>query len=88
MIPHPVHIYHIAHLDKLTSIMTDGYWWSDAEMNQRAPVGTVIGMANIKARRLQKTLSSHPDLHVGDCYRFIFAHAQSCSMSFIKNILS
>lgn len=66
-------IYHIVHVDKLASIAADGFLWSDAEMMQRAPVGTVIGMSNIKARRLAElTLTSHPDLYVGQCVPFYF----------------
>jgi hypothetical protein len=66
-------VYHIVHVDKLPSIVADGRLWSDAVMVQRAPVGTVIGMNNIKARRLNElTLTSHPALHVGQCVPFYF----------------
>ena len=44
-------IYHIAHVDRLASIVTDGFLWCDAEIIQRAPVGTTIGMNSIKQRR-------------------------------------
>jgi hypothetical protein len=73
--PVPAHpkIYHIVHVDKLESIVADGRLWSDAVMVQRAPIGTVIGMNNIKRRRLTElTLSSHPNLHVGQCVPFYF----------------
>jgi len=60
-------IYHIVHLDRLQSIMTDGELCCDATISQRASVGTTIGMDDIKRRRLQENLlNSHPDLHVGD----------------------
>jgi hypothetical protein len=66
-------IYHIVHVDRLASIVTDGYLWSDAEMVQRQGVGTTIGMNNIKARRLTElSLSCHPDLRVGNCTPFYF----------------
>lgn len=40
---------------------------------RRAPPGTTIGMNGIKQRRLTELrLSSHPDLHVGDCVPFYF----------------
>ena len=46
-------IYHITHLDRLASIIADGYLWCDAEVERRAPPSTTIGMNKIKARRLQ-----------------------------------
>ena len=73
--PPPGHprIYHIVHMDRLPSIVADGHLWCDAEVVRRAPPGTTIGMNNIKQRRLTElTLSSHPDLHVGDCVPFYF----------------
>jgi hypothetical protein len=71
----PVHpkLYHIAHVDRLPSIVAEGRLWCDAEVVRRAPPGTTIGMNNIKQRRLNElTLTSHPDLHVGDCVPFYF----------------
>jgi hypothetical protein len=66
-------IYHIVHVDKLASIAADGFLWSDAELAQRPVTGTVIGMNNIKARRMNElTLASHPDLYVGQCVPFYF----------------
>jgi hypothetical protein len=66
-------IYHIVHVDKLASIAADGCLWSDAELAQRPVTGTVIGMNNIKARRMNElTLASHPDLYVGQCVPFYF----------------
>lgn len=71
----PLHlkIYHIAHVDRLPSIVADGFFWCDAEVVQRAPAGTTIGMSSIKQRRLDELrLNSHPGLHVGDCVPFYF----------------
>lgn len=65
-------IYHIVHVDRLSSILKDDFLWCDVYMTQRIPVGTTIGMNNIKQRRLQNCLSSYPDLHVGDCVPFYF----------------
>lgn len=66
-------IYHIAHVDRLPSIVADGFLWCDAEVVRRAPAGTTIGMSSIKQRRLNELfLSSHPGLHVGDCVPFYF----------------
>ena len=65
-------IYHIVHLDNLPSIAADGHIWSDAEMQNRNPA-SVIGMGNIKARRLNELqLMSHPGLFVGACTPFYF----------------
>jgi hypothetical protein len=54
MTPVPAHpkIYHIAHVDRLASIIADERLWSDAEVIQRASSGTAIGMSSIKQRRL------------------------------------
>lgn len=65
-------IYHIVHVDRLSSIIDDGCLWCDAEVIQRNLPGTVIGMSNIKERRLQLSLVSHTGLHVGDCVPFYF----------------
>lgn len=66
-------IYHIVHVDRLPSIVTDDCLWCDAEIMQRAPNGTTIGMNGIKQRRLNElTLTSHPGLYVGQCVPFYF----------------
>jgi hypothetical protein len=65
-------IYHIAHVDRLPSIVADGFFWCDAEIIRRAPAGTTIGMNSIKQRRLTLPLGSRPGLNVGDCVPFYF----------------
>lgn len=66
-------IYHILNVDKLASVAGDGFLFSDAQMMQRPANGTIIGMNHIKQRRLlELTLSSHPDLFVGQCVPFYF----------------
>lgn len=66
-------IYHIVHVDRLASIVAEGFLWSDAVMAPRKNVGTTIGMSNIKARRLNELqLRCHPGLHVGECAPFYF----------------
>lgn len=66
-------LYHIAHVDRLPSIVADSNLWCDAEIAQRMSPGTVIGMNSIKQRRMSElALSSYPDLHVGDCVPFYF----------------
>lgn len=73
LVPPQPKIYHIVHVDRLPSIVADGLLWCDAEIVRRAPAGTTIGMTGIKQRRLNELrLSSHPDLHVGDCVPFYF----------------
>lgn len=71
----PAHpkLYHIVHIDRLSSIVADRSLWSDAERIRRELDGTTIGMDKIKKRRLEEiTLTSHPGLHVGDCVPFYF----------------
>jgi hypothetical protein len=66
-------IYHIVHIDKLESIIEDGCLWSDGEVHRRHSDGTTIGMDTIKKRRLEElTLTSYPDLNVGECVPFYF----------------
>ena len=66
-------IYHIVHVDRLLSIVAEGGLLSDAEMANRPGGGTVIGMSDIKRRRLTElTLASHPGLYVGECVPFYF----------------
>lgn len=67
-------IFHIVHADRLPSIIADGRLWSDAEAHRRASPGTVIGMDDIKQRRLTELClnNSYPDLHVGECVPFYF----------------
>ncbi len=66
-------LYHIAHVDRLPSIVADGYLWCDQEIQSRNPAGTTIGMNSIKTRRLSELrLVSHPSLFVGDCVPFYF----------------
>lgn len=72
-VPAAPKIYHICHIDRLPSIVDDGVLWCDAEVVQREPAGTTIGMSDIKTRRLDElTLTSYPDLHVGACVPFYF----------------
>ncbi len=72
-VPAKPKIYHIVHVDRLPSIINAGWLWCDAEIVRRLPSGTIIGMDAIKQRRLKElTLTSHPDLHVGDCVPFYF----------------
>lgn len=72
LIPQNPKIFHIVHVDRLTSIISEGCLWSDTAVQQRQLSGTTIGMITIKTRRINKALNSYPDLHVGDCVPFYF----------------
>jgi hypothetical protein len=72
-VPAQPKLYHIAHVDRLPSIVADQCLWCDREVARRAPPGTTIGMNSIKQRRLNELrLTSYPDLFVGDCVPFYF----------------
>ena len=72
LVPMQPKVYHIVHVDKLASIVADGWLWCDAETTRQNSPGTSIGMPHIKQRRLGLALKSHPDLHVGQCVPFYF----------------
>jgi len=66
-------IYHICHVDRLPSILDCKGLFSDAKVLEHALPGTVVGMGNIKQRRLNELrLESHPTLLVGQCVPFYF----------------
>ena len=70
---HNLKIYHIVHIDKLQSIINSGGLLSDSEVIRQGLNGTNIGMNSIKQRRLKElTLSTYPDLFVGQCVPFLF----------------
>lgn len=72
-IPAQPKIYHICHVDRLPSIVASGGLLSDAAIQQQTLPGTVIGMGNIKQRRMNElSLTSHPGLYVGACVPFYF----------------
>lgn len=72
-VPDRPKIYHITHVNRLPSIITDACLWCDAEVIRQNKAGTIIGMSSIKKRRLEELhLTSHPELFVGDCVPFYF----------------
>ena len=83
LVPTEPKIYHIAHVDRLASIVEDGGLWCDAKMAGRTGTGTTIGMSSIKATRRTNALRSHPDLRVGDCVPFYF-----CQRSVMLYVIS
>ena len=71
-IPDNPKIYHIVHIDRLQSIVEDGYLYCDTEVSRRGSQGTEIGMKSVKQRRTELPLLSHDKLSVGDCVPFYF----------------
>ncbi len=65
-------IYHILHVDRLASVIADGFLWCDAALQRQARPGTPIGMNAIKQQRLTNAVKCHPGLNVGDCVPFYF----------------
>ena len=65
-------LYHIVHVDRLESIIEDGFLWCDAELQRQVRPGTTIGMSSIKQRRLTTPVKCQPGLKVGDCVPFYF----------------
>ena len=71
-VPERPKIYHIAHIDRLASIVADGGLWCDKKVKLQKISGTGIGISRIKNRRSNRPLESYPDLRVGDCVPFYF----------------
>lgn len=82
-IPANPKIYHIVHVDRLASIVSQGCLWSDAMVQSKGLGGTMIGMSHIKQRRMTNSVSSHPGLTVGQCVPFYF-----CPRSIMLYIIS
>lgn len=65
-------IYHISHMNNLSSIIQDGGLWSDKKMIERGGPQASIGMSTIKERRLRLPVQCHPGRCVGDFVPFYF----------------
>jgi len=66
-------IYHITHVDNLPAITEAGLLLSDARMLAAESGCTVVGMSDIKRRRLKEIeVSCHPGTRVGDYVPFYF----------------
>lgn len=66
-------LYHITHVDNLPSIVADDRLLSDAAMMYRGGPTRVIGMSDIKRRRVEELeVKCHPDTKVGDYVPFYF----------------
>jgi hypothetical protein len=48
-----VSVYHITHIDNLSSIVSDGFLWCDHEQRRRGGNHQNIGYSHIKERRLK-----------------------------------
>ena len=75
MTPQPTQpkIYHITHIDNLTSIVAAGCIESDRKRYRVGQTQTAIGMTEIKRRRLfELDVSCHPGTKVGDYVPFYF----------------
>lgn len=59
-------IYHITHMDNLSSIMAAGCIGSDAQRIGQGLANTNIGMTEIKRRRLALEVGCHPGTKVGE----------------------
>lgn len=72
MPPNRPKIYHITHLENLAQ-MVDGVIWSDAERLRRKLDCKIVGMSEIKRRRLEELqVECHPGSMVGDYVPFYF----------------
>lgn len=71
-VPSNPRIYHITHVDNLSSIAHDGMLLSDRAMVERGGPQTTIGMSGIKQRRLTLPVKCHTGDHVGDYVPFYF----------------
>lgn len=69
-VPDRPKIYHIVHVDRLPSILKEGYLLSDSEVRKRGISGTTIGSPEMKDARSRKRLATYADLSVGDCVPF------------------
>jgi hypothetical protein len=70
--PQKPKIYHITHLENLSQ-MVDGFLWSDAERLRQGLNCQLVGMSEIKRRRLEELdVRCHPGTKVGDYVPFYF----------------
>ncbi|MCL4796168.1 MAG: DUF4433 domain-containing protein [Bryobacteraceae bacterium] len=70
--PESPKIYHITHVENLPQ-MVDAVLWSDAECLRRNVNCTIVGMSEIKRRRLEELeVACHPGTKVGQYVPFYF----------------
>ena len=71
-VPENPKIYHILHWDKLASVIDSDGLFCDWLIASDPPIGTTIGMANIKRRRVRKPVVCHWGTKVADYVPFYF----------------
>jgi hypothetical protein len=72
-VPKNPKIYHITHIDNLDNILTDELLWSDAKRLKRGLECEIVGMSEIKRRRLEELeVACHSDTMVGEYVPFYF----------------
>lgn len=72
-VPGQPKIYHITHVDNLPAIVRDRVLLSDATIAARGGPSVMIGMSEIKRRRIEEIMvSCHPETKVGDYVPFYF----------------
>jgi hypothetical protein len=72
-IPENPKIYHITHVNNMPRIIDHDVLWSDAERIQQGLDCDVVGMSEIKRRRLEEIeVDCHPGTMVGNYVPFYF----------------
>jgi len=72
-VPDRPKIYHITHMRNLTQLASSGWLWSDAQRMERKLDCCVVGMRDIKRRRLEEIeVKCHPGTKVGQYVPFYF----------------
>jgi hypothetical protein len=70
-VPHNPKLYHITHVENLAGIVRAGVLWSDAKRIELGLDSTLVGMSNIKSRRLKELpVTCHPGTAVGEYVPF------------------
>lgn len=70
--PTPTKIYHITHVENITSIVGTGGLVSDAKMIERGGPSVAVGMGEIKQRRLGLPVKCYPEDMIGEYVPFFF----------------
>ena len=72
-IPQNPKIYHITHIDNLDNILRDDVLWSDAKRLEHGLECEIVGMSEIKRRRLDELeVKCHSGTMVGEYVPFYF----------------
>ncbi len=66
-------LYHIVNIDRLGSILSSGYLYSDVDLTDNGlSCGTSIAYEHIRERRRRINVVDYPDLTIGACVPFYF----------------